>query len=84
MQPGLASTVSNPKTGVDQIRFTASVEGPFPAYLAFLSALEVSARPYRVESLNSRATTSAVTADIEIVSYFQEPVEYKLGTETVK
>jgi Tfp pilus assembly protein PilO len=82
--PGITTASSAKDNGVTQLRFTASVEGPYPAIVNFLHAVEVSSRPMRVESMNTRATPVAVNAELSILTYYQEPVVYKLDKEVVK
>jgi len=58
--------------------------GSYAALTKLFTAMELSARPMRVTSVNMNGSGSAMSGDISLQTYFQDKAELPIGTETIK
>ena len=82
--PELALTAATTPTGAEASQaaqedptkpspynFSVTIEGSYPRVLAFLSNIEISARPMKVSSVTFTGNGGTVGADIEITTFYQ-------------
>ncbi len=80
-----SSTTATPNAGGAQTtQFSVSVTGQYAKVLDFIKNLEKSARPMRVTAIDFKGTGNSISADIQITSYYQSPVDINDKTEVIK
>jgi Tfp pilus assembly protein PilO len=63
---------------------TITVSGSYAALNRFLSALESSARPVRVNDISISGTSAVLNATIDATTYYQSPTTFTVTSEDVK
>lgn len=67
-----------------QYGFNVTFVGSYDSLQKFLGFVETSARPMRVVDIQLAGSGSAMTGQINLVTYYQGPAQLPIGTETVK
>lgn len=78
------TTATSTATAPQVYGFTIALDGTYDAMRKLLEAIESSARPMRVTGMQLTGTGSAMSAQIDVETYYQAKASLPISKETIK